>query len=82
MNDPNMGNRGYYQTYSPQAQPQYSMPDTSASQYDMAMGMPLDQSMGMIPGEPFDPNNLSALGTIMDEGLFAFPFAFDGNFQV
>lgn len=47
-------------------------------------GIPLSQSMGTEPDvgtETFDPDNLFALGTMMDEGLFTFPFAFDGNFQ-
>lgn len=50
----------------------------------MSTGM-LGQSMGMDARlgmeETFDPDNLFALGTMMDEGLFTFPLAFDGNFQ-
>lgn len=61
------------------------MQSSTAGTYDMSTaGIPLSQSMGTEPdlgAETFDPDNLFALGTMMDEGLFTFPFAFDGNFQ-
>lgn len=62
------------------------MQSSTAGPYDMSTaGIPLSQPMGMDPElgmeATFDPNNLFALGTMMDEGLFTFPFAFDGGFQ-
>jgi hypothetical protein len=42
--------------------------------------------MGMAPelgmDVTFDTDNLFALGTMMDEGLFSFPLAFDADFQL
>lgn len=59
------------------SQPGY--PDMSS------MGISLSQPMGMMPeigmDVAFDTDNLFALGTMMDEGLFSFPLAFDGDFQ-
>ncbi|KAJ5621891.1 hypothetical protein N7528_005123 [Penicillium herquei] len=86
MRDPNIGNRPYYPQFSsPQGPPQpYSMPNPPTPQYpemSAAGTMPFGQSMGIIQGVPMDPNNLSALGTIMDEWLFGFPSAFDESFQ-
>ena len=59
---------------------QAAYPDMSS------MGLSLSQPIGMAPevgmDVTFDADNLFALGTMMDEGLFAFPFAFDGDFQL
>lgn len=86
--DPNMTNRGFYPNFasSDPSQGYNSLPSSTAGPYDMpTAGIPLSQSMGMDPDlgmeATFDPNNLFALGTMMDEGLFTFPFAFDGGFQ-
>lgn len=84
---PNMGSRAFYQPFTPadRTTPYNSAPSTMGGPYaDMSTGM-LGQSMGMDARlgmeETFDPDNLFALGTMMDEGLFTFPLAFDGNFQ-
>jgi hypothetical protein len=83
--DPNMGSRAFYQPFTPtdRATP-YTVPSTMGDTYADMSGM-LGQSRGLDAGlgmeETFDPDNLFALGTMMDEGLFSFPLAFDGNFQ-
>lgn len=84
---PNMGSRAFYQPFTPadRATPYNGAPSMMGGTYaDMSTGM-LGQSMGMDARlgieETFDPDNLFALGTMMDEGLFTFPLAFDGNFQ-
>lgn len=50
------------------------------------MGLSGSQPVGMVPelgmDVTFDTDNLFALGTMMDEGLFTFPLAFDGGFQM
>ena len=92
--DLNMGNRAYYPPFPPapaDPSPTYGIhPTTSAMQpgtySDMsAMSMPLSQPMDMASelgvDSSFDTENLFMLGNIMDEGLFSFPFSFDGNFQ-
>lgn len=70
------------QVYATQSQIQHQNPYTEMS----SMGMPMDQPMGMVPElqmeGAFDTENLFALGNIMDEGLFSFPFSFEGNFQL
>ncbi|KAJ5273800.1 hypothetical protein N7478_008925 [Penicillium angulare] len=86
VNDTNMGNRTYYPPFQSTtgASQAYGMSNVGTTQYPPMSNvgnMPLEQSMGMVPEGPFDPDNLTALGNIMDEGLFSFPFAFDGNFQ-
>ncbi|KAJ5128283.1 hypothetical protein N7448_002001 [Penicillium atrosanguineum] len=83
--DPNMGSRAYYQPFTPTERGAlYTVPSTMGGTYvDMSVNMPLGQ-MSMQTGlgveETFDPDNLFALGSMMDEGLFTFPSAFDGNF--
>ncbi|KAJ5109649.1 Transcription factor [Penicillium argentinense] len=77
--------RTFYQPYGPsQAYP--NVPASTTGYPDMSMGMSIAQPMGM-PGNEigmdatFDPDNLFALGTMMDEGLLTFPLSFDSNFQ-
>jgi len=89
--DPNMGSRAFYRSFTPteRATPysvQSTVTPTMGGTYgDMSIGMPFGQSMGMEAGlgmeETFDPDNLFALGTMMDEGLFTFPLTFDGDVQ-
>jgi hypothetical protein len=83
--DPNLENRAYYQPFTPSDRgTPYTAPSTmGAGTYtDMSVNMPIGQ-MSMENGlgmqESFDPNNLFALGTMMDEGLFTFPQLFEGN---
>lgn len=82
--DPNMGNRAYYQPFTPTDRgTPYTAPSTMGGTYtDISVSMPISQ-MSMENGlgmqETFDPNNLFALGTMMDEGLFTFPQSFEPN---
>ncbi|KAJ5175647.1 uncharacterized protein N7482_001524 [Penicillium canariense] len=88
------GNSGpeYYPAFtSPGPSQAYAgMPSSSGAGQqgyaDMSnMVISLSQPMGMLPEmgteTSFDPDNLFTLGTMMDEGLFTFPLAFDGSFQ-
>ncbi|KAJ5935801.1 Transcription factor [Penicillium verhagenii] len=83
--DSGMGDRSFYQPFTPNQPQQYIMPGTT--QYPQMPGlgsMPPGQPMGLpeLTAEaPFDPS-LAILGTMMDEGLLSFPYAFDGNFQL
>lgn len=76
-------NRAFYQQYTQT----YPATQPNATTYpDMPIGMPMAPMMGMAGDEmgfdaSFDPNNLFALGTMMDEGLFTFPLSFDNTFQ-
>lgn len=82
--DPNMGNRAYYQPFTSNGRgtPSTAPPTMGGTYADMSVNMPLGQ-MSMQTGlgmeDTFDPDNLFALGSMMDEGLFTFPPAFDGN---
>ncbi|KAJ6084597.1 hypothetical protein N7486_011397 [Penicillium sp. IBT 16267x] len=82
--DSGMGDRSFYQSFTPNPSQPYGMPATT--QYPQMTGVgdvSISQPMGMpeLPIEPaFDPS-LAILGNMMDEGLLSFPFAFDGNFQ-
>lgn len=84
-NDSGMGDRSFYQSFTPNPPQSYGLPATI--QYPQMSGvgdLPMSQPMGMseLPAEPaFDPS-LAILGNMMDEGLLSFPFAFDGNFQL
>ncbi|KAJ5810662.1 uncharacterized protein N7503_002880 [Penicillium pulvis] len=84
-NDSGMGDRSFYQSFTPNQSQPYGMPATI--QYPQMSGvgdMPISQPMGMseLPAEAaFDPS-LAILGNMMDGGLLSFPFAFDGNFQL
>ncbi|KAJ5389077.1 uncharacterized protein N7496_000145 [Penicillium cataractarum] len=75
--DPTQGYNGIQSSAGP-SQPGY--PDMSS------MGLSGSQPMGMVQDlgmdVTFDSDNLFALGTMMDEGLFTFPLAFDGDFQM
>ncbi|OKP09465.1 hypothetical protein PENSUB_5201 [Penicillium subrubescens] len=80
--DPTQGYPGMQSLTGPssQGQPGSGYPDMSS------MGLSISQPMGMAPelgmDVTFDTDNLFALGTMMDEGLFSFPLAFDGDFQL
>lgn len=71
--------QGYNGIQSSTGPSQSGYPDMSS------MGISLSQPMGVVPelgiDAAFDTDNLFALGTMMDEGLFSFPLAFDGDFQ-
>ncbi|KAJ6104067.1 hypothetical protein N7523_010387 [Penicillium sp. IBT 18751x] len=81
--DPNIGSRAYYQPFTTdRGTPSTAPPMVGGPYADMSVNMPLDQMSvqnGLGMEETFDPDNLFALGTMMDEGLFTFPPAFDGN---
>ncbi|CEJ55051.1 hypothetical protein PMG11_01329 [Penicillium brasilianum] len=72
--------QGYNGLQSSTGPSQPGYPDMSST------GMSLPQPMGMVPeldmNVAFDSDNLFALGTMMDEGLFTFPLAFDADFQM
>lgn len=89
LQDSNLSNRGFYQgfTSSDPSHGYNGVQSSTAGAYEMSSGgIPLSQPMGIDADlgveATFDPNNLFALGTMMDEGLFTFPFALDGSFQV
>lgn len=82
-----MPNRAYYQPFTtPDPSQGYGATQGNGTYPDMSsMGMSLAQPVGMVSElgmeATFDPDNLFALGTMMDEGLFTFPLAFDEGFQ-
>ncbi|KAJ6151738.1 hypothetical protein N7470_006866 [Penicillium chermesinum] len=90
--DPSVtGSRPLYQQFpNADSSPVYGMQSQAPSMHNSymaapGMGMPIGQSTTMAPEMPMDgalnTDNLFAIGNIIEEGLFSFPFAFDGNFQ-
>jgi hypothetical protein len=78
--DPTQGYPAMQSSTGPSSQGQPGYPDMSS------IGLSISQPMGMAPelgmDVTFDTDNLFALGTMMDEGLFSFPLAFDADFQL
>lgn len=87
--NPNMGTGALYSNIAADPSNTYGMNTSTQGQgYDMSsvtriqntgQNMDMFPELGMEAG--FDPNNLFALGGMMDETLFDFPYSFDPNME-